>query len=279
MIGNSVKTCPVCQYEARLEAKHPDADIFRCCRCTHAFSDPDSMPVQEAYDEVYFYKTHRRWFRHPNTSLFKQIAEMIPTGSSVLDVGCGRGDLLRYLHATRPDLKLTGVDYSCNSSEGVRYLQGDVLTLDIPEKFDFVITLATIEHVPDCVAFSRRLRELASPGGTVAVMTINESSLLYGLARVGRSLGIELAFNRLYSRHHLHHFTRRSLCRVLESGGLKVSKQIMHNAPLRAMDLPVKNSVMEAFVRAGVWAVFLAGGITSKTYQQTAICSAGAAAI
>ena len=272
-MGNPVKTCPICHDVARFEAKHPDADIFRCCRCTHAFSDPDSMPIQEAYDDVYFYQTHRRWFEHPNASLFKQISDSIPQGSSVLDVGCGRGDLLRFLRSRRPDLQLTGVDFSANSAEGIRFLQGDVLTLDIPERFDYVIALAVIEHVPDCFAFANRLRQLASPRGAVVVMTINESSVLYGLARAGRALGINLAFNRLYSRHHLHHFTRQSLCKVLESCGLKVSKQIMHNAPLRAMDMPVRNTAMEAVLRVGVWAVFMAGAITSKTYQQTAICS------
>lgn len=275
-MGSPVKTCPICHDQARLVAKHPDAQIFRCRRCTHAFSDPDSMLIQEAYDEAYFYQTHRRWFEHPNISLFKQISDRIPQGSSVLDVGCGRGDLLRYLRSRRPDLQLTGVDFSGNSAQGIRFLQGDVLTLEIPERFDFVVSLAVIEHVPDCVAFAKRLRELASPGGAVVVMTINASGVLYALARVGRALGIKLAFNRLYSRHHLHHFTRQSLCEVLESSGLKVSTQIMHNAPLSAMDLPVRNSAADAMLRVGVWAIFMAGLITSKTYQQTAICSARA---
>lgn len=232
------------------------------------------MPIQEAYDDTYFYQTHRRWFEHPNTSLFRKISDMIPQGSSVLDVGCGRGDLLKFLRSMRPDLQLTGVDFSYNSSDGIRYLQGDVLTLDIAEKFDFVIALAAIEHVPNCIAFAKRLQELVNPGGAVVVMTINEASLLYGLARAGRALGVQLAFNRLYSRHHLHHFTRQSLCQALESCGLKVSTQIMHNAPLKAMDLPVQNSAAEAVLRAGVWAVFLAGSITARTYQQTAVCSA-----
>ena len=249
-MGNPLKTCPICHDVAHLAAKHPEADIFRCGSCTHVFSDPDSMPIQEAYDEAYFYETHRRWFEHPNISLFREISDMIPLGSSVLDVGCGRGDLLKYLRIKRPDLRLTGVDYSPNNSEGIRYLQGDVLTLEIAEKFDVVIALAAIEHVPNCVAFARRLHELATPGGSVVVMTINESSLLYGVARAGRAMGIDLAFNRLYSRHHLHHFNRQSLCQVLESNGLKVAKQIMHNAPVRAMDLPVRNSVFEAVLRA-----------------------------
>ena len=46
----------------------------------------------------------------------------------------------------------------------------------------------------------------------------------------------------------------------------------MHNAPVRAMDLPVDNPVADMVLRAGVWAVFAAGSVTSKTYLQTAIC-------
>jgi hypothetical protein len=47
----------------------------------------------------------------------------------------------------------------------------------------------------------------------------------------------------------------------------------MHNAPVRAMDIPVRNAAAETFLRATVWAVFAAGTVTSKTYLQTAICS------
>ncbi len=272
----TIKNCPICRSSARLLATHPDADIYRCNQCTHAFSDPESMPEQEAYDSTYFYETHRRWFEHPNTRLFEQIAKVIPQGSSVLDVGCGRGDLLRYLHRRRHDLQLTGIDHSKNQSDHIRYIQGDFFKLAIGESFDFVVSLATIEHVPDCVAFARRLHQLTTPGGIVVVMTINESGLLYALARAGRGAGIRLAFNRLYSRHHLHHFTRQSLRRALESGGLRVSKQIMHNAPVKAMDLPVRNPAADAILRMGVWGIFLAGSMTARTYQQTAICSASA---
>jgi SAM-dependent methyltransferase len=255
-------------------AKHPEADIYRCSHCTHAFSDPASMPKQENYDAAYYDETHCRWFEHPNTALFDRLTFIIPKGGSVLDVGCGRGDYLRYLHRERPDLQLTGIDYSRNQDENIHFLQGDVLKLDIRDRFDVVISLAVIEHVSDCVAFARRLRELTKPGGIVAVMTLNESSILYGLARAGRAIRVPLAFNRLYSRHHIHHFTRLSLRRLLEPCGLKVSQHIMHNAPMKAMDMPVRHPAADAVLRAGVWAVFAAGFVTSKTYLQTVICSA-----
>ncbi len=266
--------CPICHASASLMGKHPDADIYRCKSCTHAFSDIASMPKQEEYGADYFDDTHRRWFEHPNTQLFDRVAAYIPQGGSVLDVGCGRGDFLRHVHRMRPDAKLTGIDFAPNQHESIRFLQGDVITLDISQRFDVVVSLSVIEHVPDCVAFARRMVELTKQGGSMIVNTPNEASILYGMGRAGLSFGVSLAFNRLYSRHHLHHFTPTSLRRLLESSGLTVSKHLMHNAPVKAMDLPVRNAAADAVLRAGVWAVFAAGSITSKTYLQTIVCSA-----
>lgn len=265
--------CPICHTTARFMARHPDANIYRCERCTHAFSDPVSMAKQESYDTDYYDDTHRRWFEHPNTALFDRITATIPRGGSLLDVGCGRGDLLRHVQSKRPDVQLTGIDYSPNRDEIIRFLQGDAIKLDIRERFDVVASLAVIEHVPDCVAFASRLRELTKPHGVVAVMTLNEASILYGLAGIGRALGIPLAFNRLYSHHHIHHFTRASLRQLLESCGMSVSQHVMHNAPVKSMDLPVRSQIADALLRVGVWAVFAASSIVSKTYLQTAFCS------
>lgn len=231
------------------------------------------MPKQEEYGPEYFDHTHRRWFENPNTQLFDRVATLIPCGGTILDVGCGRGDFLRYVQTIRPDVRFTGIDFSPNQDDTIRFLQGDIVTLDIAERFDVVLSLSVIEHVPDCVAFVRRMRGLTKPGGSTVVNTPNEASILYGLGRTGRAIGIPLAFNRLYSRHHLHHFTPVSLRTVLETSGLKVRAHIMHNAPLQAMDLPVHNPAADAILRAGVWAVFAAGTLTSKTYMQTAMCS------
>ena len=265
--------CPICQATACFMATHPEADIYRCKCCTHAFSDPGSMPQQESYDPAYYSDTHRRWFEHPNTALFERITALIPAGASVLDVGCGRGDFLRHVHRNRPDVQLTGIDYSPNQDKNIRFLQGDAFELDIRDRFDVVVSLNVIEHVSDCVAFANRLRQLTKPGGTIAIMTVNESSILYGLARFGRLLGVPLAFDRLYSRHHLHHFTRASLLGLLESCGLKSSQHILHNSPVRAVDLPVQSRMADAVLRIMVAGVCGAGYVLSKGYLQTVICS------
>jgi hypothetical protein len=46
---------------------------------------------------------------------------------------------------------------------------------------------------------------------------------------------------------------------------MKVSRHIMHSAPLKAMDLPLRGPVAEVGVRA----VFTTGSVLSETYPQT----------
>ncbi|HET9162858.1 MAG TPA: class I SAM-dependent methyltransferase [Solirubrobacterales bacterium] len=246
--------------------RHPDSDLYRCASCSHAFGFPRE---HETYDDDYYEIEHRRWFDHPNTALFDQIAEAIPPASAVLDAGCGKGDFLRHLHAQRQDLKLTGLDFTANeNTNGIRYLQGDVMTLD-PGKFDAVVSLAVIEHIPDVTEFVRRLYSFVRPGGVVAIMTVNESSLLYRLARATRPV-TPITFNRLYSAHHVHHFTRQSLESLLQSRGARIERSWTHNMPLAAIDIPAEG-IAGAVLRAGMWGVCVAGDRTGMAYLQTVI--------
>jgi SAM-dependent methyltransferase len=256
--------CPICGGSASSMPPHPDADLYRCTSCSHAFGFPRE---HETYDDDYYEVEHRRWFEHPNTDLFDQIAAEIPRGSSVFDVGCGKGDFLQHLHAQRPDLQLTGLDLTANEdTNGIRYLQGDVMTLD-PGSFDVVVSLAVIEHIAEVVRFVERLHSFVRPGGLVAVMTVNDSSLLYRLARATRPVA-PITFNRLYSAHHVHHFTRRSLESLLGSHGARIERSWTHNMPLAAIDIPA-DGIAGAILRAGMWGVCWVGDHTRMAYLQT----------
>jgi SAM-dependent methyltransferase len=252
---------------------HPEAQLYRCKRCTHAFTAPESILAPEQYGAAYFDEDHKRWFDHPNVKHFRLILEGIPFGAAVLDVGCGRGDFLCFAHAERPDLTLTGLDLSENVSKPeIRFLCGDLLTMQIEERFDAVVSLAVIEHVAPVQAYVDRMRQFAKPGGMLVIMTINDGSLLYAAGRLGRSLGVPLAFNRLYSIHHLHHFTRSSLSAVLSRNGCVVRKHYDHNAPIQAMDIPVRSRSLDFVLRTGLRALWIAGRVTCRSYQQTVVC-------
>jgi 2-polyprenyl-3-methyl-5-hydroxy-6-metoxy-1,4-benzoquinol methylase len=274
--------CPICGGASRLDAPHREVELFWCTQCAHRFSRIKPGLPAEPYDSEYFHKTHRKWFAHPDLALFEHIAvlaEREPEPRSLIDVGCGNGNLLRFLAARLgPKTTLAGIDLSANeSTANIEFFQGDVLSATLDRQFSIVVSLATIEHIPDVRSFMRRLRSLAKPNGLAIVMTLNDDSLLYRTARLLNRVGISIAFDRLYSRHHLHHFSRSSLSRLLASEGLKPEAVILHNAPFAAIDVPASSPAGAAVLRLGVGALNGLSRLSRKSYLQTVICHRGQA--
>jgi 2-polyprenyl-3-methyl-5-hydroxy-6-metoxy-1,4-benzoquinol methylase len=264
--------CPVCGEAAPYVYTHPEARIHRCPHCTHAFSDLASIMGLERYSSDYYEETHRNWFVYPNIRLFHWIERQLPsTVRSLIDVGCGRGQFLDYLRHRRPNLRLVGVDLSSNADrDGIEFHTGDALELELG-KFDAVVSLATIEHIADATAFVKRLHSLCKPGGSAVVMTLDDGSLLYRIARFVHLFGMSTAFNRLYSAHHLHHFTSKSLVQLLERNGLTVQKKLGHSVPLKAIDVPAETSFLRPFFLAVAATLLALGDLTGRSYLQTVV--------
>lgn len=271
--------CPICAIPAGPAEPHPEVELFRCARCGHRFSRIKPGVSMEPYGAAYFTETHHNWFANPHINLFERIARLIerePQPVQVIDVGCGNGNFLRYLVGRLRGVALTGVDLMANqATPQIEFIQGDALRAGIHRQFAAVVSLATIEHIDDVRAFVRRLKELTRPSGLVVVMTLNDDSALYLLARALRRVGFPLAFDRLYSCHHIHHFSRRSLAKLLEQEGLRLEGAILHDAPLAAIDIPVSSRAGALLLRLSVAAVFTLGRITRRTYLQTAVCRKG----
>jgi 2-polyprenyl-3-methyl-5-hydroxy-6-metoxy-1,4-benzoquinol methylase len=74
----------------------------------------------------------------------------------LLDVGCGDGKLLYEVARKTPSKRIVGIDYSerailfskaFNYGNGVESICGDVASMK--EVFDVVVTVETLEHIPD----------------------------------------------------------------------------------------------------------------------------------
>lgn len=84
--------------------------------------------------------------------MFDQIVDMVTTNSTVLDVGCGNGDLLELLNKER-NVRARGLEISRSGvsacvARGLSVVQGDANTdlADYPDlSFDFVILTQTIQ--------------------------------------------------------------------------------------------------------------------------------------
>ena len=120
--------------------------------------------------------------------------------------------------------------------------------------------------------FVNKIYKSLNKEGTAYIMTINQSGILYNLANFFRLIGFQSFFIRLYDKHHLNHFSQKSLSTLLTKNGLfKITKLLDHNIPLKAVDFPSMHPIKKFILFVGVAAIFLLGKITRKSYSQTLI--------
>jgi SAM-dependent methyltransferase len=96
-------------------------------------------------------------------------------GQSVLEVGAGFGAVTQHFEADR----IVAVDSSpaCVAAMTERFddrpeieiVEGDLRTLDFAERFDSVVMINTLEHIPDDVAAVRSMAGHLRPGGRLVV--------------------------------------------------------------------------------------------------------------
>jgi len=96
------------------------------------------------------------------------IAELVPPGSRVLDLGCGDGELLAHLAATRGcsgyGVEIADANVLACTQRGVNVIQlnlEDGLAMFEDKSFDVVLQLDTMQHLRNT---ERMLRETARVG-------------------------------------------------------------------------------------------------------------------
>jgi len=91
----------------------------------------------------------------------------------VLEIGCGRGGGLSYLHRYMKPRSATGVDLNadavafCRSSyPGISFMTMDAQRLDFPDaSFDAVVNVESSHRYPDFAAFVAEVHRVLRPGG------------------------------------------------------------------------------------------------------------------
>ena len=91
--------------------------------------------------------------------LARHLAELLPRGAQVLDVGAGDGLLARRVLDARPDLTMRGVDILVRPRTHVTVEPFDGITLPFPDDaFDAVMMVDVLHHATDQ---QRLLREIS----------------------------------------------------------------------------------------------------------------------
>ncbi len=116
-------------------------------------------------------------------------------GLEILDVGCGGGILtesVAELGAAVRGIDAVARNVAIARSHGagrdldVAYAEDTAEALaDRGERFDVVLNMEVVEHVPDVPRFMSACASLVRPGGTMFVATINRTLASFALAIVG----------------------------------------------------------------------------------------------
>lgn len=173
---------------------------------------PSCFP-EEAPRALFGLKEDHFWFSHRRAAILEAVRTCLPEGrdASVLDVGCGDGEILaplsRRFRAVGIDRRFS--DLLLAQRRGARRLVASEGGSDMPfaSRFDLIGLFDVVEHVEDDAGFLRTAASLAVSGGFV-LLTVPADPRLWG------------KFDQ-YAGHY-RRYTRNALTGLLQEAGLEI---------------------------------------------------------
>ena len=197
--------CPAC--EGALTYNNSGVNAVECSKCQQRFESENGIPllywptdegeidsitdiVKGFYEETPFpnyegVDTANRLKEKARRGIFaKLLDDQIPEDASVLEVGCGTGQLSNFLSIRGRrvfgadlclnSLKLARSFRDANHLDTVQFVQMNLFKTVFPrERFDFVICNGVLHHTNDPYGGFRTIAELVRPGGYIVVGLYN----------------------------------------------------------------------------------------------------------
>ena len=239
--------CPVCGAPAEPRVDLGDYRLFRCPRCKSWSSDALERGARTSFDpDAYFENAdadRARW-----EDLLRRANAGRTEVARILDVGCGRGDFLRFVSRSAASTLRCGIEVdpiraaaarSADPAATIATGPASTALAELPGDFDLITLWDVFEHLTDPRAVLHALAARLAPGGRVFLQTIHEQSIVPTLGRVlyAASAGrIRGPVRRTHEPHHLVFFSRRGLESLADEAGLRIRELWFDRLAMARMD-------------------------------------------
>lgn len=158
---------------------------------------------------------------------YRIVSRLVPDGASVLDVGCGDGAFLKFMHDSRPKCRLLGADISRTAISalenaglaGQRIDPAQPLEHQLDGHWEYVVLMEVIEHVVDAEGLVRQVMSLHP---TRIIITIPNVGFLIHRLRlmfVGRFPVTNIIY---HMKEHVRFWTVKDFYQWADALGLRV---------------------------------------------------------
>lgn len=157
-------------------------------------SDEDKMYFDEYYDN-----------RMSMRIIAKHIINTISKDSFIIDVACGHGSIDKYL--SLKGFKVKGIDLNQNRIDGLKADIYETECIDVDklnnqQKYDVIISLEMLEHVPNVLHTLTKMNALLVENGMLYLSVPNE--------------------DMIDDEQHVRIFSRKSIIKLLEQTGFSI---------------------------------------------------------
>lgn len=240
------QNCPICEKPpskfvgmrgGRAHRQHlgVECSISRCGSCGLLFPNP--MPIPLNGPDQHYGVLPEDYFQHHDMNvkggsalkLLHQAQELTGGKGRLLDIGTGRGELLRA--AIQEGWTVKGIEPSNAFADfAVQYTGAEIKREPVErcgfdaESFDVVMLAAVLEHLYNPDETIREIARILRPGGALFVDVPNEKGLYFRVGNLyqklrGRDWVVNLA--PTFSPFHVFGFSPRSLRALLKKYKLK----------------------------------------------------------
>jgi SAM-dependent methyltransferase len=173
-----------------------EMDFVQCTACGLVYRT--RMPTERELEELYSAHYSEKRLEETETEMLSSeasirkasqyIGRFIEQGSAVLDFGAGTGELVARLRELGVDAD--GVEYSKKAVEAAEKNYDLKLSLSLEDlrlqrnrKYDIIVALEVVEHLPEPAKVLKKLHALLKPGGKLYLTTPNRAGLKARLKR------------------------------------------------------------------------------------------------